>query len=128
MAAPMQLHTCVMHGGLAIDGGAKAASSPLHAHGGVSQGNAHGSHSGHAVANHSQHQHGTDGPSKQCSCLGDCNAGGKAPIGLSAPIAQLASVRAGSSTADFTYTSPSLVAAHFLLPFSNGPPVISSRA
>jgi hypothetical protein len=128
LAAPMQLHTCVMHGGLAIDAAPNAAASMQHAHGAMSQNNARASASNKAVASHSHHQHSPDGQSKQCSCLGDCSAGGKAPIGVAAPIAQLASARAESSRADFIYASPSLVASHFLLPFSNGPPVTSSRA
>ena len=123
LAAPMQLHTCVMHGGLAIDipihgAGAPVASSHA-AHGGAA--------SLHAMAGHSHHDQGTDGPSKQCSCLGDCSAG-KTPVGPPAATTQLASLQVESPRAVFSYASPSLVSPHFLLPFSNGPPGASSRA
>jgi hypothetical protein len=123
LAEPVQLHTCVMHGGLAIDVGLQGA--------GMHGGSAHGAHVGigstHATSGHSHHDQGTDGQSKQCTCLGDCSAG-KTPVGLTTAPTQLASLQIESTRAIFTYTSPSLVSPHFLLPFSNGPPSASSRA
>jgi len=117
MVEPMQLHTCAMHGGLAIE-----QTSVAHGH----------SPNGHHMAAHltgqsDQHQ-GTDGQSHQCSCLGDCN-GGSAPIGLtSAAVALSEPGIVANAISSFDYTSPRLVAAAFLLPFSNGPPASSSRA
>jgi len=117
MVEPMQLHTCAMHGGLAIEqapGG--------HAHSGA----------GHRMAMHRvnlpDHDQGTDGQSHQCSCLGDCN-GGSAPVGLTASAVSLSEPDAVAiPVSSFAYTSPRLVAAGFFLPFSNGPPSSSSRA
>jgi hypothetical protein len=117
MVEPMQLHTCAMHGGLAIE-----QTSVAHGH----------SPNGHHMAAHltgqsDQHQ-GTDGQSHQCSCLGDCN-GGSAPIGLTSPAVSLSEPRiVANAISSFDYASPRLVAAAFLLPFSNGPPASSSRA
>jgi hypothetical protein len=123
MAEPMPLHTCVMHGGLAIDvspgGGSMHGGSSPGAHGGMA--------STHAMAGHSHHDQGTDGPSKQCTCLGDCSAG-KTPAGLAVAPTLLASLQIETTRAVFSYASPSLVSPHFLLPFSNGPPRASSRA
>jgi hypothetical protein len=111
LAEPAQLHTCVMHGALAIS---------------VQGG---GSHHGasHAAAGHSHNQSNDDGRGQQCTCLGDCSAG-NSPIGLAASSNSFASVSVETAAALFSYASPSIVAPHFLLPFSNGPPDASSRA
>jgi hypothetical protein len=119
LAEPMQLHTCVMHGGLALDVSMGAGMHGGSSHGGIA--------STHAMAGHSQHDQSTDGQSKQCTCLGDCSTG-KTPVGLAPAPTQLASVELERSRAVFSYSSPSLVSPHFLLPFSNGPPSASSRA
>jgi hypothetical protein len=116
MVEPMQLHTCAMHGGLVIETSAASGHSA----------------SGHHVAMHrtgeSDHHQGTDGQSHQCSCLGDCN-GGSAPIGLTSPAVSLSEPGiVANAISSFDYASPRLVAAAFLLPFSNGPPASSSRA
>lgn len=112
MVEPMQLRTCAMHGGLVVEPTSGA--------------------SGHAMAMHrtgqSGQDHGTDGPSHQCGCLGDCN-GGSAPVGLTAPVVSLSELAVvGHAMPDFDYASPRLIAAGFLLPFGNGPPTSSSRA
>jgi hypothetical protein len=117
MVEPMQLHTCAMHGGLAIE-----QASGAHGH----------SATGHRMAMHHvnlpDQDQGTDGQSHQCSCLGDCN-GGSAPVGLIASAVSLSEPGAVAiAVSSFEYTSPSLVAASFFLPFSNGPPSSSSRA
>ncbi len=119
LAEPTQLHTCVMHGGLAID-----VSMDAVMHGGSSHG---GMASTHALAGHSHHDQGTDGRSKQCSCIGDCSTG-RAPIGLAPASTQLTLLELEVPEAIFSYHSPSLVSPHYLLPFSNGPPSSSSRA
>ena len=117
LAEPAQLHTCVMHGGLAID----ATASVSH----------HGStHAVHDVAStgaqHSHHQ--SDGKqSNQCSCLGDCSAG-RTLVGIIAPRATFAPTAMEASPTAFAYASPAIVAPHFRLPFSNGPPDASRRA
>ena len=116
MVEPMQLHTCAMHGGLAI----------------ATPGAAGHSASGHHMAMHptgqSDQDQGTDGQSHQCSCLGDCN-GGSATVGLTAPVVSLSELAlVGHAMPDFDYASPRLIAAGFLLPFGNGPPTSSSRA
>jgi hypothetical protein len=118
LAEPTQLHTCVMHGGLAIDVSAGAA---VHggSHGGIA--------STHAMAGHSHHDQGTDGQSKQCTCIGDCSMG-RAPIGLAPAPIQLTLLEVEVPGAVFSYPSPSLVSPQYLLPFSNGPPSLSSRA
>jgi hypothetical protein len=119
LAEPMQLHTCVMHGGLAIDVSMDTAMHGASLHGGMA--------STHAMAGHSQHDQSTDGQSKQCTCLGDCSTG-KTPVALAPAPTQLASFELESSRAVFSYSSPSVVAPRFLLPFSNGPPSASFRA
>jgi hypothetical protein len=124
LAEPMQLHTCVMHGGLAIDT----------AHHGVSEaaspgGDMSGHHTGmvsHGAADHSD-RGGTNHHPKQCSCLGDCTAG-RTPVGLTAAAVALVVPASSSVSSAYEYSSPSLVAPQFLLPFSNGPPATSSRA
>jgi hypothetical protein len=103
MVEPVQLHTCPMHGGLAIE-------------------------TGHVAGDHSHHDRSGDRKSHQCSCLGDCNSG-SAPVGLTeVRVSLLAPVPNAASRSEFGYRSPALVAPHFLLPFSNGPPAGSSRA
>ncbi|HMJ16959.1 MAG TPA: hypothetical protein VK478_01110 [Gemmatimonadaceae bacterium] len=120
LAEPVQLHTCAMHGGLAIEQVGVAAT---HSHTSAAQ---------HVATNagpgHFHHGQDSDSQSRQCSCLGDCNAG-RGPIGIAAPGVTLPAVAIveGSAT-DFTHDSPRLVAPQFLLPFSNGPPAGSSRA
>jgi hypothetical protein len=119
LAEPIQLHTCAMHGGLAIEVGSVAA----HSHTATAEHLAT-----NAGAGHSHHGQNTDSQSRQCSCLGDCSAG-RAPIGIAAANVALPTVAIiqGSAT-DFDYDSPRIVAPKFLLPFSNGPPAGSSRA
>jgi hypothetical protein len=117
MVEPLQLHTCAMHGGLAIE-----PTSGAHGH----------TAPGHRMAMHRvnlpDHHQGTNGQSHQCSCLGDCN-GGSAPVGLTASAVSLSEPGvAVTESASFQYRSPSLVATSFFLPFSNGPPSSSSRA
>jgi hypothetical protein len=108
LAEPAQLHTCVMHGGLAIDTHRSADAST------------------HLAAGHSHHQQGDDGKTKQCSCLGDCNAG-RNLIGPPPAPASFAS-RTVEPPAEFPrYESPS-IASQCLIPFANGPPDASSRA
>jgi hypothetical protein len=119
LVEPMQLHTCAMHGGLAIQ---QSGGGVPHSH----------SAAGHRTATHfsghSQHEQGGDGQSQQCSCLGDCN-GGSAPIGLAANAISLSAPdTVDGSGAGFDYHSVVLVAANFLRPFANGPPTSSSRA
>ena len=120
LAEPVQLHICVMHGGLAME---QMTSPDLHGHSSTVQ-----HHSTHGFAEHFNHNPNSDNESQQCSCLGDCNAG-RAPIEITAAGISLPTIAIveGSAT-DFAYDSPSVVAPQFLLPFSNGPPVGSSRA
>jgi hypothetical protein len=119
LVEPTQLHTCEMHGGLAIQ---QSGGGLGHTH----------SAARHRTATHftghSQHDQGGDSQSQQCSCLGDCN-GGSAPVGLvAATISLSASIDTDRSSAKVEYESPALVSAHFLLPYANGPPLSSSRA
>jgi hypothetical protein len=100
-----------MHGALAIN----VHGSGLH----------HGS--SHGAVGHSHNQSNDDGQGQQCTCLGDCSTG-KTPLGLAAPSTSVASVSVETTAVLFSYASPSIVAPHFLLPFSNGPPDASSRA
>ena len=125
LAEPAQLHTCPKHGGLAIGA---ANHSPTH-----TAATTHGGGAAHhdaivpdAAANQSHH----DGPgdhSNQCSCLGDCSIGNSSP-GLPVAAARIAVPAAVRLAAAYAYATPALVAPEFLLPFPNGPPVISSRA
>lgn len=117
MVEPMQLHTCAMHGGLVIEQTSGASSHSANSH-----------HMAMHRTGQSDRDQGTDGQSHQCSCLGDCN-GGSAPVGLTAPVVSLAELAVvGHAVPDFDYASPRLIAAGFLLPFGNGPPISSSRA
>jgi hypothetical protein len=116
LAEPAQLHTCVMHGALAID----ASHATHHA----------ATHSAHTtaatVAKHSQPQK-DGGHATQCTCLGDCSTGGTVVAVTASPIS-LASNTVEVPAAPFAYASPAIVAPQFLRPFSNGPPPASSRA
>src|SRR3954470_20872434 len=116
LAEPAQLHTCVMHGGLAIN----ASHATHHA----------ATHSAHTtaatVAKHSQPQK-DGGHATQCTCLGDCSTGGTVVAVTASPIS-LASNTVEVPAAPFAYASPAIVAPQFLRPFSNGPPPASSRA
>jgi len=115
LAVPAQLHTCVMHGGLAIT-----------ATGAVSHHAAHTAHGVSTAAKHSHHQN-DDGQANQCSCLGDCSTG-RTVVGVTAPIVSFASNVIEVPAPVFSYASPTVFAPHFLRPFSNGPPDASSRA
>jgi hypothetical protein len=119
LVEPMQLHTCAMHGGLAIQ----------QSHGPVTHAHAPAHHAVDAqLLGHSHNGQGDDSRSPQCSCLGDCN-GGSAPVGLvTAAISISAHVSIDNSDIAFDYKSPALAATHFLRPFANGPPAASSRA
>jgi hypothetical protein len=117
LAEPSQLHTCVMHGGLAIDAYA----------GGSHHAATHAAHAAStAAAKHSHHQN-DDRQANQCNCLGDCNTVGTV-VGVVAPSISFASNVVEVPVPAFSYASPVIVAPHFLRPFSNGPPDASSRA
>jgi hypothetical protein len=121
LAVPMQLHTCVMHGGLAID---------VSAHGNVSsveRALQHQAPASHQTAGHSHHDQRPDDRSQQCSCIGDC-ATGKAPVALASGLTRVDFSQIESASATPNHELPSFAAPRFLLPFSNGPPVASSRA
>jgi hypothetical protein len=118
LAEPAQLHTCVMHGGLAIDGSAS----------GSHHGSSHAVHdlASSGLTGHS-HQQSDGKQSNQCSCLGDCSAG-RTLVAIIAPRATFVSAAIEASPTAFAYASPAIVAPHFLRPFSNGPPDASRRA
>ncbi len=120
LAEPVQLHICVMHGGLAME---QMAAPGTHGHSSTVR-----HHSTHSFAGHFNHNPKSGNESQQCSCLGDCNSG-RAPIGIAATGISVPTVATleGSAT-HFAYVSPKVVAHQFLLPFSNGPPAGSSRA
>jgi hypothetical protein len=124
LAEPMQLHTCVMHGGLAID--TVHHGTPDAASRGAGMSGHHAEMASHGAADHSE-RGGTDHHARQCSCLGDCSAG-RSAVGVVAATVALAVPVSSSVRAAYEYSSPSLVASASLLPFSNGPPVTSSRA
>ena len=117
LAVPAQLHTCVMHGGLAIVANA-GASHHAAAH------QAHGAST--AAANHSHHQNG-DGQGNQCTCLGDCSTGRTVAVWLLLP-SPLRRTSSKCRRQFLTTLHQPVVAPHFLRPFSNGPPDSSSRA
>jgi hypothetical protein len=120
LAEPVQLHTCAMHGGLAIE---LAPNAGTHGHSSAS-----GHLATHSGVGHFHHDQNSDSQSRQCSCLGDCSAG-RAPIGIAAAsVSLLTAAIIKVSATDFTYDSPRIVGPGFLLPFSNGPPAGSSRA
>ena len=108
---PMQLHLCVMHGGLSVE-------SIGH----------RDSHMSHAAVSHDAHHptHSHD-KSQQCSCLGDCTAGNAAAF--IAPqqfrVAMQPVVRVDLPRAA-TYAPAA--ASGLLLPYPNGPPSTSSPA
>jgi hypothetical protein len=108
LAEPMQLHLCVMHGGLAIQ-------SP-----------AHGSHSHGSMAHDASHSTGDHEKSQQCSCLGDCTTGGTAAF--VAPYFRIALPSVERDATLSVPTSSAVAASDFVLPFANGPPGISSLA
>jgi hypothetical protein len=112
LAQPMQLHLCVMHGGLAIDSGAQSSVD-----------------ASHTVVSHSAHHHsGTDHQrSPQCGCLGDCTTGNASACVVAARVAA-EQPAVGRLAAPATMTSTPIVATDFILPFSNGPPGTSSFA
>lgn len=125
LAEPLQLHTCVMHGALAIDVGGHHAENPTGS-GTLASSDHHAAMASHKAGDHDQRGQ-SDHHTRQCSCLGDCNAG-KTPVGLVATAVGIVSPTVSSVDAGYDYVSPVLVARHFLLPFSNGPPRTSSRA
>jgi hypothetical protein len=116
MVEPAQLHTCTMHGGLAIE---------------VSGARASGMADAHHMATHLRahnHQHNTNSKSRQCSCLGDCS-GGSSVVGLpSMGVSFVAAVAGIDSAGQFAYASPFVATPHFLLQFANGPPSFLARA
>jgi hypothetical protein len=116
LAEPAQLHTCVMHGGLAINTAGGSHHAAMHS--------AHGASA--ATTQHSQHQ-GNDDRANQCTCLGDCSTG-RTVVEVARPQISFASNTVEVPAPDFFYASPALVAPHFLRPFPNGPPDASSRA
>jgi hypothetical protein len=120
LAEPAQLHTCAMHGGLAIS---PAAGGGAHGHSAAVE-----QFTTHSGAAHSHQDQNSDSQSRQCSCIGDCNAG-SSPIGLAAAGISLATAAISETSAiEVAYDSPHVVAPDFFLPFSNGPPTGSSRA
>jgi hypothetical protein len=119
LAEPAQLHTCTMHGGLAV------VQTPAgDSHGSLAT--AHGAT--RAETGHSHQDQSSDSRSRHCTCLGDCNAG-SSQLGIAAVgITLLTVATSDASAAELAYDSPRVVAPDFLLPFSNGPPTGSSRA
>src|SRR4051794_9821056 len=117
MVEPAQLHTCAMHGGLAIE---RAAAGTL----GANVAPEMATH----VRMHDHSHHGKDSKSRQCSCLGDCS-GASATVGLpSAGVSVVQTPIGAGAAASFAYRSPSVTAPDFLLQFANGPPAILTRA
>jgi hypothetical protein len=111
LTEPMQLHLCVMHGGLAIESASHSAT-----------------HTSHDAKSHAAHHQTKDHQkSQQCSCLGDCTTGNApafvAPsnFGVAAPVVDRVSASPIAASAP-------IVATPFVLPFSNGPPGTSSLA
>jgi hypothetical protein len=121
LAVPMQLHTCVMHGGLAIDVSTRGDGLP------VEHGFHHQSSASRQLAGHSHHDQRPDDHSKQCSCIGDCSTG-KAPLALATGPTRVDLLQIESASAAPSHESPSFASPRFLLPFSNGPPAASTRA
>ena len=111
LAEPMQLHLCVMHGGLAIESASHSAS-----------------HASHSAATHAAH-HPTNGhdKSQQCSCLGDCTAG-SSPTFLPSTYFRVDLPSSGRAVATSLTKSAEIATADFVLPFPNGPPGTSSLA
>jgi hypothetical protein len=118
MVEPAQLHTCAMHGGLAIE---QTSGSGTHA-------NHHAHHAAMHESTRSDRGHHTDPQSRQCSCLGDCN-GGSATVGLPAATVSVQAIAAiDGSKALVEPASPTVSAGSYVLPFANGPPRNSFRA
>jgi hypothetical protein len=114
MVEPAQLHTCAMHGGLAIEQTASSREDVVH-------------HMATHLSHDSHHQ-STDSKSHQCSCLGDCS-GGSATVGLPAVrISPLAALVQDQRAVGFAYESPVVVTPDFVLRFANGPPSFLYRA
>jgi len=129
LVEPAQLHTCAMHGGLAIEGGVHSAGvhSPR-AHAAHAAPAAHrGIHGSDATPTGSRQDQDSDTQSKHCSCLGDCSVG-KTAISLPGSSTQLQQLAISASASAFPRDVPAVSAPHFLLPFANGPPAFSSRA
>ena len=124
LAEPAQLHTCAMHGGLAIEVAPHSGSHAAVHHTAASGIAAPQSDAAHG---HSHNDQNADGHANQCSCLGDCSTG-KAPVDFVASEPLVVSPSVAAAKPVFSYASPTLVSPGFLLPFSNGPPVASSRA
>jgi hypothetical protein len=116
MVEPAQLHTCAMHGGLAIQQTQSSSGA-----GGVA-------HHMAAHRSHDSNHQSTDGKSHQCSCLGDCN-GGSATVGLPAVrVSVLSALAQDRRATGFAYDSPTVVTPDFVLQFANGPPALLYRA
>src|SRR5947207_10127184 len=111
LAEPMQLHLCVMHGGLTIESASQSAS-----------------HASHGAASHTAH-HPTKGhdKSQQCSCLGDCTTG-HSPAFVAAPHFRVVLPSSIRRVAASPAASVEVATADFVLPFSNGPPSTPSLA
>ena len=111
LAQPMQLHLCVMHGGLSIES--------------VGHADSHMSHG--AVSHDAHHSTQSHDKSQQCSCLGDCTAGNA--IALITPQQfRVAMVWVNGVDLPTAATSAPAGAPSFLLPYPNGPPGTSSVA
>jgi hypothetical protein len=112
LAEPVQLHTCAMHGGLAI-----VQNGTVGAHGADH-------HAPRSSVGHNHSDQSSDTQSRQCSCLGDCNSG-SSPIGISAAAISLLNAPLVEVSANsFGHAPQYLVGPRFLLPFSNGPPAV----
>jgi hypothetical protein len=117
MAEPAQLHTCTMHGGLAIQTSVPGVHANHRAH-----------HEETRPQTGSNRGHHSDSQSRQCSCLGDCSTAGAA-VGLPATIVSLEAIAAiRESGPRFDAASSVVSAGNHLLPFANGPPRNSFRA
>jgi hypothetical protein len=119
LVEPVPLHVCAMHGGLAIKNHRAGLS------GSVSHAATDETGSRHPMAGHHHNDQSTDHPWRQCSCLGDCATGTSTSAVVSSGITLGESLLFQTSTAGQADLSAPLVQPHFLLPFSNGPPVLS---
>ncbi|HMJ19980.1 MAG TPA: hypothetical protein VK478_16455 [Gemmatimonadaceae bacterium] len=116
LAEPVQLHTCAMHGGLAI-----VQNGTVGAHGADH-------HAARLGVGHDHKNQNSDSQSRQCSCLGDCNSG-SSPVGIATAAISLVNAPLVEASANsFAHAAPYILAPRSLLPFSNGPPASSSRA
>ena len=112
LAEPAALHTCAAHG-------SAASASTTGEHG------AHAGHGGHA--HEAGAPTGSDAPeSHQCSCVGHCASGSVAALAPADPAigATILLASTGGSIRDPRFTP---VAADFVLPFANGPPLRRPR-